>query len=95
MDLMLELLPLFKHVDGSMLKEVVGAVVVYLVARKEVRAQFHGVVTQVASLNESLKNIAEELKSFGKQMIDLETKHNARISMLEVRMNKFEKNKGD
>lgn len=80
----MELLTLLLNSEGGMLEKIVAGVVIYFVARREVRKQFK-------TLNDQLGNIEGALRAFGKDIIDLETKHDVRITKLEGKIETIEK----
>lgn len=80
----MEILTMLMQSEGSMLEKIVAGVVIYFVARREVRKQF-------TMLNDQLGNIEGALRAFGKDIVDLETKHDVRITKLEGKIETIEK----
>lgn len=76
MDLLDLVLAFLAGNDAEFYEKVVLGVVVYFVARREVRKQFTG-------LNGQLSKIESALKSFGEEIVALEAKHDKRITRLE------------
>lgn len=73
----MELLTLLLESDGSFIEKLVAGLVIYFVTRREVRKQFD-------ETRKELKNITTALETFGAKILDLENKHDARITRLEV-----------
>lgn len=73
----MDLLTLLLETDGSFLEKLIAGLVIYFVARREVRKQFD-------ETRNELKKISQALETFGAKILDLENKHDARITRLEV-----------
>lgn len=80
----MEILTMLMQSEGSMLEKIIAGVVIYFVARREVRKQF-------TTLNNQLSKIELALLAFGKDIVDLETKHDVRITKLESKIDTIEK----